>query len=71
MTGKKIKRYPFINEKQCVGCGCCMKACPKQALSVPVGIFAKVDLDKCVGCGLCFKSCPASVIEMRVREESE
>lgn len=48
----------------CVGCGCCIAVCPRQAVSVPSGVHAVVDEGKCVGCGLCAKECPASVISI-------
>lgn len=66
MAVQKSKRYAFVDEKYCVGCGSCIKVCPKGAVSVPKGIHAKVDREKCVGCGLCAKACPASVIEIRI-----
>jgi ferredoxin len=49
---------------ECVACGCCMKICPKQAISVPKGIRAEVDESKCIGCGKCAKACPAQVIQI-------
>lgn len=54
-----------MNEKSCVACGCCRKACPKSAITIWKGIMAKVDMEKCVGCGKCAKECPASVIEVQ------
>ncbi len=64
-TKTRKKRKAFVDEKSCVACGCCRKACPKSAISIWKGIMAKVDLDKCVGCGKCAKECPASVIEIQ------
>ena len=49
----------------CVACGCCVKACPVQAVQVVKGIMAKVDWGRCVGCGRCVKECPASVISLQ------
>lgn len=40
------------------------KACPLQAISVPDGISAVVELARCIGCGLCARECPASVIKV-------
>ncbi|MDD3027477.1 MAG: 4Fe-4S binding protein [Erysipelotrichaceae bacterium] len=57
-------RKAIINQKQCVSCGACVKVCPRDAIEIYKGMYAKVDLDKCVGCSLCKKACPASVIEM-------
>lgn len=64
-TGKK-RRQAVVEKKDCVACGCCVKVCPKQAITVTGGLFAQVDPEKCVGCGKCAKECLASVIEMRV-----
>lgn len=49
----------------CVACGCCVKVCPKRALTIDRGVCAKVDEGLCVGCGKCAKECPAGVIEIR------
>lgn len=68
METKRKKKFAKVNQKQCVGCGSCIKVCPRGAISVPKGIYAEVDLEKCAGCGLCEKACPASVIEMLQRE---
>jgi len=69
MAVQKNKRYASVDEKYCVGCGSCIKVCPKEAMSVPNGIYAQVDLERCVGCGLCAKVCPASVIEIRTTKK--
>ncbi len=63
-TGKK-RWQAMVEKKDCVACGCCVKVCPKEAITVIKGLFAQVDTDRCVGCGKCAKECPASVIEMR------
>ena len=62
---KKKKRKALVLEKLCVACGCCVKVCPRNAISVYKGIKALVDTDLCIGCGKCAKECPASVIEIR------
>ncbi len=59
------RRRAFVEERDCVACGCCMKICPKTAISIWHGIAAKVDPETCVGCGKCARECPASVIEIR------
>lgn len=63
------RRFASVNEAQCVACGSCIKVCKKEAIQVPYGVSAVVDLEKCVGCGLCAKACPASVIEIMVQQE--
>ncbi len=62
------KRYASVTETICVACGACEKICPKAAVAVWKGCYAKVDMEKCVGCGLCAKTCPAAVITILSRE---
>ena len=62
---RKRRRNAYVNENDCVACGCCVKACPLGAVRVFRGIAARVDEEKCVGCGRCVRECPASVIELR------
>lgn len=68
MATTQRKKTAFVDEAQCVGCGSCIKVCPRGAVSVPQGISAKVDAAQCVGCGLCAKACPASVITIKEAE---
>lgn len=63
------KRKAVVNSKDCVACGCCIKVCPRNAISIPKGISAKINRDLCVGCGKCAKECPASIIELEVAEQ--
>ena len=58
------KKKAVILQNLCVACGSCLKACPKNAISIKNGIYAIVDNNKCIGCGICKKACPASIIEM-------
>jgi Fe-S-cluster-containing hydrogenase component 2 len=58
------KRIASISEEDCVACGCCVKVCPKEAISIRRGINAIIDRNKCIGCGKCVKECPASIIEL-------
>ena len=62
------KRKASMDIRQCVACGCCIKVCPKGALSIPKGIYAEIDKNLCIGCGKCAKECPASIITMEVAE---
>lgn len=68
-----------VDEKKCVACGICVKACPRKIISI-VKISKKPIVkcysnDKgpavkrickvgCIGCGLCVKNCPSQAIEM-------
>ena len=62
-----MKRKAVPDQKICVACGVCLKACPKGALSIYRGCFAQVEEEKCVGCGLCAKACPAGCIAITER----
>ena len=64
-----MKKLAIVNQKRCVACGACMKACPRNAIHIEQGCFAAVDAEKCVGCGLCAKTCPADCIDVRERGE--
>ncbi|WP_295082473.1 4Fe-4S binding protein [Ruminococcus sp.] len=66
-----MKRKAIVDTSQCVACGCCVKVCPRAAISVPHGINAVIDEKLCVGCGKCAKECPASIITLEeVNHES-
>ncbi|MBP5363541.1 MAG: 4Fe-4S binding protein [Ruminococcus sp.] len=62
-----MKRKAVLDTNLCVACGCCIKVCPKAAISVPHGIYAVIDELLCVGCGKCTGECPASVIALEDR----
>lgn len=64
-TKTRRKRKAFVDEDSCVACGCCVKVCPMQAITIFKGIVARVHEEKCVGCGKCVKECPASVIQIQ------
>ncbi len=57
-----IRKKAKVGTDECVACGCCVKVCPRNAISIFKGIYAEVDKNLCVGCGKCAKECPASVI---------
>ena len=65
MNKIKKKRKAFVQQSDCVACGCCVKVCPLGAIQFMNGSMAEVDMTKCVGCGKCAKECPASVIIIR------
>ncbi len=65
MASIRKKRKAFVEQADCVACGCCVKVCPLEAIRIISGIMAQVDMGKCVGCGKCAKECPASVITVR------
>ena len=59
------KKRAFIDKNVCAACGVCTKICPKQAIKIKNGCYAKVAEENCVGCRKCEKNCPAGCIEVR------
>ena len=60
---------------KCTGCGTCLKACPKGAISIgpyksgdTTKYIAFTDREKCVDCGACVKVCPNEAREIAGRE---
>ena len=64
-----MKKLASVDQKICVACGVCAKACRKECISIYKGCFAQVDSAKCVGCGLCAKACPAGCITVAERSQ--
>jgi len=50
-----------------VACGTCEDVCPRGAIHIYQGQYAKVQEERCVGCGKCAQECPASLIKVEVR----
>ncbi|MGI5851378.1 MAG: glycyl-radical enzyme activating protein, partial [Caldicoprobacterales bacterium] len=59
----------LVYPDKCMGCGACMKVCPKGALQVVEG---KITLDRelCDNCGECTKVCFSGALEMAGMETS-
>lgn len=63
------KRKAMVSIRECVACGCCIKVCPRSAISIPNGIHANINKELCVGCGKCVKECPAGILSLEVTEK--
>lgn len=52
----------FLNKEECCGCGACVSACPKGAITMHEDLlgsfYPTVDAEKCVECGKCGRVCP-------------
>lgn len=62
--GGMIKAYalrPEIVLGNCIGCGECVKACPKQAISLK-GKKARIDYKECIRCYSCHETCANKAI---------
>lgn len=56
-----------VCEVSCIACTLCVKACPKQAItmqSFKSGALPVIDSEKCDNCGECVKKCPRKSILM-------
>lgn len=67
-TRKKLSpRHAVVDIAVCVACGTCEDVCPRGAIHIYQGQYAKVQEERCVGCGKCAQECPASLIKVEVR----
>lgn len=72
--------YAVIEQSKCIGCGKCLKACPKHLIErIPKSAVVYIACKNCVkgkdvrtfckngclGCGLCAKLCPEGAITMK------
>ena len=53
---QRIEPDVMYDQKKCIGCGKCMKACRQGAIG-PENL-SWVDRSKCIGCGECVNVCP-------------
>jgi heterodisulfide reductase subunit A-like polyferredoxin len=64
----------LVDNDRCDGCGECISACPKGAISIAKGPLAVIDPEKCnrqEGCHLCADACRKEAIDLVLDEESE
>jgi len=56
-----VSLNPVVFENTCIGCGLCVEACPRNAMTLAGG-RAVIDPDSCTSCGQCVLACPVSAI---------
>ena len=62
---ESIKAVPELEwyETRCIGAGHCVKACPREALTLTKdGVI--IDRSRCDACGECVGACPAAALEL-------
>ena len=52
---------PYVNQKDCIGCGSCKKNCAHGAITI-ADRKASIDTNVCVGCGRCVGACPVDAV---------
>jgi iron only hydrogenase large subunit-like protein len=59
------ENYPLhsikVDEKKCIGCVACMRACPTRAIRVR-NFKARIIDERCIDCGECLRVCPSQAI---------
>jgi electron transport complex protein RnfB len=61
---EKIPSVAWIDEKECIGCTLCLKACPVDAILGAAKHMHQVIRSECTGCELCTAPCPVECIHM-------
>jgi electron transport complex protein RnfB len=60
------RRVARIDNRTCIGCTKCLRACPVDAIVGASGHQHHVLADRCTGCDLCLPPCPVDCISMTV-----
>lgn len=65
------QRFPnelLCHVDRCTGCGACVAACPRKAVSLDEEHKARTDYEKCTACGLCTDYCLQNARELVGKE---
>ena len=70
-TNQSLIQHPQIDVDHCVGCGCCVQACPEHGvLAVVEGRARLVRASHCVGHGCCEVACPVGALTVGLGDVS-
>ena len=58
------RRVAVVDERSCIGCTLCLRACPVDAIIGARRLMHSVITDQCTGCELCVQPCPVDCISM-------
>ncbi len=71
-AGRAVAQHPQINPYRCLGCSCCVRACPEHgALAVVHGRARLVHPSRCVGHGYCEQACPVGALTVGLGDISD
>ncbi|UCD52680.1 MAG: NAD(P)-binding domain-containing protein [Phycisphaerales bacterium] len=69
--GHPVAQHPQVNPYRCLGCGCCVRACPEHgALAVVRGRACLVHTSRCIGHGYCEQACPIGALTVGLGDTS-
>ena len=69
---KAVAQHPQVDPYLCIGCGCCVAACPEgRVLGIVNGKSTLINSLKCVGHGRCAEACPVEAITIGLGDLSK
>ncbi|HJK51020.1 MAG TPA: DUF362 domain-containing protein [Methanocorpusculum sp.] len=63
-AGRVYAPAPRVIQDRCIGCGQCVRICPKKAVQLTKG-KAEFDLARCIRCYCCHEMCQARAIDLK------
>ena len=72
LSNKKLLKIfsprPIINKIKCVGCGVCIRSCPKKTISFVIhknNKIAHINKKNCIKCFCCQELCPSNAVDIK------
>ncbi|BAV59133.1 hypothetical protein AGMMS49573_01390 [Endomicrobiia bacterium] len=65
ILGKFLWVKADINEKICVKCMLCARACPVEAIRAAGNQYPHIDAEKCISCFCCHEMCPHKAVKFK------